>query len=196
VFTLLGGDILLWSSYGDIDAGRGAKSAISAPEPTLSFDTNGNAIYDFGGAIAGSGIRGITTQDNVEAGDTDLYAPVGVVDAGDAGIDAGGNLFIGAQQVIGADNISVGGVSVGVPVSNLGNLMAGLSGVSNLGNEANNAGEEAVSDSAGNGSDTPLADAAISFLEIEILGFGALPDSAGEKGRDCRDSDCYATPDS
>jgi filamentous hemagglutinin family protein len=184
IFTLLGGDILMWSSYGNIDAGRGAKSAISAPEPTLTFDTNGNAIYDFGGAIAGSGIRAITTQEDVVAGDTDLYAPVGIVDAGDAGIDAGGNLFIGAEQVVGADNISVGGVSVGVPVSSLGSLMAGLTGVGSLSSEAGSASEDAVSD-AGKGSDTPIADAALSFLEVDILGFGASQGRGASGGREC-----------
>jgi hypothetical protein len=187
VFTLLGGDILIWTSFGDIDAGRGAKSAISAPEPTISFDIDGNVTFDFGGAIAGSGIRAITTQDDVEPGDVDLYAPVGVVDAGDAGIDAGGNLFIGAEQVLGADNINVGGVSVGVPSAGTGNLAAGLTGTENMANDANSVSDQAV-DSASGSNNTPISDSALSFLEVNILGFGEMKYQNEEKAN-CHEDD-------
>ena len=40
IFTLAGGDILIWSNNGDIDAGRGSKSSISAPPPVIRVDTN------------------------------------------------------------------------------------------------------------------------------------------------------------
>ncbi len=56
-----------------------------------------------------------------------LAAPRGVVNAGDAGIVAG-NLTIAATAVLGADNISVTGVAVGVPVDT-GGLGASLAGV-------------------------------------------------------------------
>jgi hypothetical protein len=38
VFAADGGNILVWSTRGDIDAGRGAKTAISAPPPTIIVD--------------------------------------------------------------------------------------------------------------------------------------------------------------
>ena len=41
----------------------------------------------------------------------DLIAPAGKVDAGDAGIGSAGNLNVAAQQVVGLDNIQVGGTS-------------------------------------------------------------------------------------
>src|SRR5262249_41493590 len=62
VFTLGGGNIAIWSTLGSIDAGRGAKSAISAPPPTLIVDSSGNITIDFSSAVAGSGIRTIQTD--------------------------------------------------------------------------------------------------------------------------------------
>ncbi len=130
IFTLAGGDILIWSSNGDIDAGRGSKSAISAPPPVIRVDANGQVTVEFSDAIAGSGIRGILTSEDIEPGDVDLVAPTGVVNAGDAGIGAAGNLNIAAPQVVGLDNIQVGGISAGVPADS--GAAAGLTGVSGL----------------------------------------------------------------
>ncbi|MDT8383295.1 MAG: filamentous hemagglutinin family protein [Gammaproteobacteria bacterium] len=172
VFTLGGGDLMLWSSHGNIDAGRGAKSAISAPEPIYTFDSNGNLVADFGGAIAGSGIRVVSTIPGVEAGTTYLWAPEGKIDAGDAGIEAGSNLFLGAQQVVGADNIKVSGSSFGTPIAS-SNLDAGLSGDSSLASNAGKSAEENLASATEkDAGDSPLADAALSFLEVEVLGFG------------------------
>jgi hypothetical protein len=78
VFTLGGGDIAIWSTRGDIDAGRGAKSAISAPAPTVLVNSSGQVVIDFAGAVAGSGIRAILTDPSVKPGDVDLIAPAGI----------------------------------------------------------------------------------------------------------------------
>lgn len=172
VSTLLGGDVGIWSSYGNIDAGRGAKSAISAPEPTYTFDANGNLVADFGGAIAGSGIRAISTSAAVTPGDVFLCAPAGKVDAGDAGILAEGNLTIGAQQVVGTENINVGGVATGVPADSSVGLAAGLTNASNLASGADKSAQDNLASATDDAIDTPLADAALSFLEVEVLGFG------------------------
>ncbi|MEJ0099946.1 MAG: filamentous hemagglutinin family protein [Pseudomonadota bacterium] len=115
IFTLLGGSIAIWSTLGNIDAGRGAKSSVSAPPPTVIIDDTGKVTIDFSAAVAGSGIRTVITGEGVAPGDVDLIAPVGFVNAGDAGIGASGNLNIAAQTVVGLDNIQVGGVSTGVP---------------------------------------------------------------------------------
>ena len=146
VFTLRGGDIAIWSTVGDIDAGRGAKSAISAPPPTdPRRSVSGQVTLDFAGAVAGSGIRAIVTDENVEPGDVDLIAPAGIVDAGDAGIGSAGNLNVAAQQVVGLDNIQVGGTSTGVPAetSSLGAALSGASAVAqqrDLGRQRRRAG--------------------------------------------------------
>ncbi|PTT89461.1 hypothetical protein DBR42_07775, partial [Pelomonas sp. HMWF004] len=42
VFTLGRGNLLMWSSAGNIDAGRGAKTVTGAPAPVLRLDAGGN----------------------------------------------------------------------------------------------------------------------------------------------------------
>ena len=53
------------------------------------------------------------------AGDAYIFAPKGVIDAGEAGISAS-NVILGATAVLNAQNIEVTGVSVGVPVASEG----------------------------------------------------------------------------
>ncbi|MHB1188783.1 filamentous haemagglutinin family protein [Thiobacillus sp.] len=134
VFTVSGGDILLWSAKGDIDAGKGAKTASATPPPQLRIDSKGNFVLDVSQSISGSGIGALDADSNVV-----LIAPTGEVNAGDAGIRAGGNLTIGADRVVGADNIQVGGISAGVPISNSGAAAAAATGAGNVGSEASSA---------------------------------------------------------
>jgi hypothetical protein len=171
VFTLGGGDILIWSSNGNIDAGRGAKTTISAPEPTITIDPQGNVQQNFGAAIAGSGIRGILAVPNVAPGDVDLYAPRGFVSAGDAGIGSAGNVTIAAVRVVGADNINFGGTAVGVPVDT-GGLGASLASVSAASSSATNSASEGGNNASGEQGKTPLAAEALSWLEVFVLGLG------------------------
>jgi len=171
LFTLGGGNIAVWSTTGDIDAGRGAKSSVSAPPPRVTVNAQGEVVIDFGGAVAGSGIRTIVTNPNVKPGDVDLIAPSGIVNAGDAGIGAAGNLNVAAQQVVGLDNIQVGGTSMGVPAET-SNLGAALSGVSAVASSAANAAESGVAESGRSESVAPLADTALGWLEVFVEGFG------------------------
>lgn len=174
VFTADGGNILLWSSEGDIDAGRGSKTAISSPPPTLTIDAQGKSTIVFPPTLEGSGIRAFVTTPGKKPGDVDLYAPSGVVNAGDAGIGSAGNVTVAAVQVIGADNIDVGGVAVGVPVIDTGSLAAGLTGLSNLASDATKDVESSLNSNLDNAANsaTPLADDALSFLEVVVEGFG------------------------
>jgi hypothetical protein len=126
---------------------------------------------DFAGAVAGSGIRTILTGDNVTPGDVDLIAPAGTVNAGDAGIGAAGNLNIAARQVVGLDNIQVGGSSTGVP-ADTSNLGASLSGVSAVASSATSASESAIADSSAAQQTAPLADSALGWLDVFVEGFG------------------------
>ena len=171
VFTLGGGDIAVWSTLGNIDAGRGAKSAISAAPPVVTTDAQGNVKVDFGAAVAGSGIRTIVTREDVPPGNVDLIAPAGIVNAGDAGIGAAGNLNVAAQQVVGLDNIQVGGSSTGVPAET-SNLGAALSGASNASTSASSASSETVQDGRGGAGPAPLADTALGWLDVFVEGFG------------------------
>jgi filamentous hemagglutinin family protein len=168
VFALDGGDILIWSQHGDVDAGRGAKSALFSPPAKTTFDSKGNVITEFPPATSGSGIQTVASSEGVEPGGVTLAAPHGAVIANDAGINSAGRLTLAATEVLGADNISAGGESVGVPSIDPPSVSAE---VGNAGNAAANAGE-GDQDLAAAASSTPLSDSALAFLEVEVLGFG------------------------
>ncbi|KVW95123.1 filamentous haemagglutinin family protein [Thiobacillus denitrificans] len=133
ILTVAGGDVLLWSSEGDIDAGKGKKTAAAVPPPIIRVDAQGNVTLEQQGAVTGSGIGALFVAGGT-AGDVDLIAPKGTVNAGDAGIRAG-NLNIAAQVVLGADNISVSGTSAGTPIADTSAVTAASSGASNAGGD-------------------------------------------------------------
>jgi len=174
IFTLGGGNILIWSDEGSIDAGNGSKSSLSVPPPVILISADGSISLDYGASLAaGSGIRTIETSPTVPPGDVDLDAPVGTVNAGDAGIGASGNINIAAAHVIGALNINFGGSASGVP-SDLSGLAASLSGVSSVASSATTSGaESAAGAAAAAGKDVaPLAQTALSWLEVFVTGLG------------------------
>ena len=73
VFTLQGGNILMWSSYGNIDAGKGSKTVSSTPPPLLVVDPKtGTFIVDVTQSVVGSGIRVLLANKNVVPGSVDL----------------------------------------------------------------------------------------------------------------------------
>jgi hypothetical protein len=172
IFTLGGGDIAIWSTDGNIDAGKGAKSAISAPPPTITVDPSGRVTINFSAAVAGSGIRTIAASAGAGFGNVDLIAPNGFVNAGDAGIGSSGNLNVAALSVVGLDNIQVGGTSTGVPPET-GGLGATLSSVASAGTSASSSASSGAdgADSTTRGK-TPLAQEALSWLEVFVLGLG------------------------
>lgn len=171
VFAADGGDILIWSSDGNIDAGRGAKTAISAPPPTVTIDPVSGAVrVVFPPALTGSGLRTLTTTPGRAFGSVDLITPRGFVDASEAGIESQGNVTIAAERVLGVDNIKVGGIATGVPVDT-GGLGASLASASSVGNAASDAAS-AVEASTPERSDAPLSDSAMSWLDVFVEGFG------------------------
>lgn len=172
IFTLGGGNIAVWSTTGDIDAGRGSKSAVSAPPPVVLIDSTGQVAINFAGAVQGSGIRTIAAGDDVKPGDVDLIAPAGIVNAGDAGIGAAGNLNVAAASVVGLDNIQVGGTSTGVPaeVSSLGASLTSVSAVSSASSSSADSALEDKKNSAQQAA--PLAESALGWLDVFVEGFG------------------------
>jgi filamentous hemagglutinin len=171
IFTLGGGNILIWSDQGNIDAGRGSKSSVSAPPPEVLVDSSGNITLSFSGAVAGSGIRTIQVFPDVNPGDVNLVAPAGTVNAGDAGIGAAGNINISAEHVVGLDNINFGGTSTGVPsqVSNIGVTLAGAAGTAS---SASNASTAAVAANNEKEASSSLASTALSWLDVFVTGLG------------------------
>jgi hypothetical protein len=170
VFAADGGDILVWSTEGNIDAGRGAKTAISAPALNIVYDANGQPSVSLRAAIAGSGIQALTATPGISPGNVYLFAPHGVVNADDAGIVAG-NLTVAATAVLGANNITVSGTSVGVPPLAPPALGATFASASSTAGAASNVAESFNGANAGAGA-TPVADAAIGWLDVFVTGLG------------------------
>ena len=165
IFTLGGGDITLVSQYQDIDAGRGAKTAASAPPPTLEFDAFGNARVDISNSVAGSGIRTLKTGPDVPRASVFAASPRGVFDAGDAGVGSSGNVVLVAATVLNANNISASGSVSGAPAVSAGGLGGSVAAPTVQATKA-----EDVARSAFGGKDA-LAKA-FTFLTVDVLGFG------------------------
>lgn len=175
VFTLGGGNILIWSQTGSIDAGNGAKTSLSIPPPKVTFNaTTGLETLSYDSAVAGSGIRTIQTSPTEAAGNVDLIAPEGSVNAGDAGIGAAGNINIAAVTVTGVSNISFGGSATGVPavVSNLTASLSGAASSASAATNSENAALQSQSSAANAAEAAPLAQAAISWLDVFVTGLG------------------------
>ncbi|HTM81972.1 filamentous haemagglutinin family protein [Asticcacaulis sp.] len=116
LLTAKGGNVLIWSSWGDIAAGKGAKTSLSPAFFNYGLDTFGRMEREPAGLPTGAGIGTLATQEGVPPADVDLIAPAGIIDAGDAGIRVSGNFNVFAIEILGTDNIDVGGVSSGLPV--------------------------------------------------------------------------------
>lgn len=115
IFTLRGGDIMIWSEKEDIKAGNSAKSVASAPPTLVLIDPQSGAVLtDLSGLATGGGIGTLQTVKGVPPSDVDLYAPFGIIDAGDAGITSSANLRLGAREIRNADNIAAAGAIAGV----------------------------------------------------------------------------------
>ncbi|MFM8443413.1 MAG: filamentous hemagglutinin family protein, partial [Methylococcus sp.] len=170
VFALNGGDITVWSSNGNIDAGRGAKSALAVPPPVVTFDQQGNLKVEFPPSVSGSGIRTAATT-VTRPGDVYLAAPRGVVDAGEAGI-GGSNITIAATAVLGASNIQVSGTATGVPSTNV-SVPVTPAGAAAEATAATNTAQDAVNNDVNQAQEkNKLAENQLNPVMVDILGFG------------------------
>ncbi len=163
VFTLARGDLLIWSSTGNIDAGRGAKTVTGAPPPVFTIDKDGNVVVDTSGSFSGSGIAVLDTGSAL-----DLYAPQGEIAAGEAGIASRGTTFI-ASQVLRGNDFTLSAGAVGAPAkADTGGATAGLS---SLGQQASAATARAES---GSEEDDPRKRRRQRrSLLLDFLGFGS-----------------------
>lgn len=116
IFTLRGGNEIIWSSKGDIAAGTASKTVQTAPPTRVVIDPQAADVRtDLAGLATGGGIGVLATVAGVAPGNVDLIAPSGVIDAGDAGIRSTGNLNVAAVQILNASNVQAGGSSSGTP---------------------------------------------------------------------------------
>ena len=162
VMTVFGGDIQAWSEEGDINAGRGSQTTQVYTPPLRVYDQWGNVALSPNAPSSGAGIATLNPIAGIEPGDIDLIAPLGTIDAGEAGIRVSGNVNIAALQVLNADNIQVQGEAQGIPVVAAVNTGA-LTAASAASTAASQAAETV---SRRNNSAQP------SIITVEILGFG------------------------
>ncbi len=116
VMTTFGGDIQIWSAEGDINAGRGSKTTVVYTPPRRIYDAWGNVNLSPQVPSTGAGIATLNPIPEVAPGDIDLIAPLGTIDAGEAGIRVSGNVNVAALQVVNAANIQTQGQSSGIPL--------------------------------------------------------------------------------
>jgi filamentous hemagglutinin family protein len=178
IFTLRGGNEIIWSSDGNIAAGASSKTVQSAPPTQVLVDTQSADVKtDLAGLATGGGIGVLESVKGVPPGNVDLIAPVGTIDAGDAGIRVSGNLNISAAVVLNTSNISVGGASAGTPPPPTAANVVGLTSTSNTAAASNSASNEMAKQRAenqgGTQQDVP------SVITVEVLGYGGGDSAQG-----------------
>ncbi|MCA1325588.1 filamentous haemagglutinin family protein [Herbaspirillum sp. alder98] len=166
IMTTFGGDIFAWSEQGDINAGRGSKTTQVYTPPKRVYDQWGNVSLSPQVPSSGAGIATLSPVPQAKAGDVDLIAPLGTIDAGEAGIRVSGNVNIFAQQVVNAANIQVKGESSGLPAVASVNVGA-LSNASAAASSAAMAAQDTVQ-RARDASRQALP----SVFTVRVLGFG------------------------
>ncbi len=116
IFTLRGGNEIIWSSTGDIAAGSSSKTVASAPPTRVIIDPqSGDVKVDLAGLATGGGIGVLNTVAGLAPGSVDLIAVAGKIDAGDAGIRSAGTLNLAAPVIANAGNIAASGAASGAP---------------------------------------------------------------------------------
>lgn len=176
IFTQQGGDLLMWSSNGDINAGKGAKTNTELPR--VAYDCSGPdhfCVVDSTSQVSGAGIAALQTLPGEKGGDVNLIAPAGTVDAGEAGIRVSGDLNIAAAIVANADNVQVQGAAVGVPT---GSVDSGALGAASAAAAAAAQSAAEVASAAG----TPQP--ASTMIRGEVIGYGSMTEEDKEKLRE------------
>jgi filamentous hemagglutinin family protein len=172
IFTLRGGDIIMWSSKGNIAAGTSPRTVVTAPPTRVVFDISSASVQtDLGGLATGGGIGVLAAVEGVKPGNVDLIAPKGFIDAGDAGIRVTGNLNIAANTVLNAGNISAAGSTTGSSVSapaapSIGTVTSAASANAAANNTATKAPEQAPQEPA------KAAEEVASLYTVEVIGYG------------------------
>lgn len=177
IITQYGSDITVWVNNGDIDAGRGSKTALSVPQRVVNTNADGKTTIETKGAAAGSGIRAQTydpdgptgVQIAPPLGSVALIAPRGVLNASEAGI-AAGNFLAVATVVLGANNITVTGTSSGVPAASSGSVAGAMTGVSNAAADATKSIANDITRQATTAATAkkPMP----SLISVEVIGLG------------------------
>lgn len=184
IFTLRGGDIIMWSSTGNIAAGTSPRTVVTAPPTRVLIDiTSADVQTDLGGLATGGGIGVLAAVKGVAAGNVDLVAPKGYVDAGDAGIRVTGNLNIAANVVLNAGNISAGGVTTGASVTT--SSAPSVSTVTSASTANTAAGSTAIKPGdEQKPAEQPKVEEALSVITVEVIGYGGAAGDEEDKDKE------------
>ncbi|WP_447781736.1 filamentous haemagglutinin family protein [Stenotrophomonas riyadhensis] len=177
VMTAFGGDILAWTEQGDINAGRGSRTTLLYTPPRRIYDNWGNVLLSPQAPASGAGFATLAPIPEVPPGDVDLIAPLGTIDAGEAGIRVSGNINLAALQVLNAANIQVQGESKGLPVLATVNVNA-LASASAAANSASQAAQDVMRKSQDDARRNQP-----SVISVQILGFGSGTSSIAPPAR-------------
>lgn len=175
IFTEQGGDMTIWSSNGDINAGKGAKTSADTPSPQYVCDANHYCTVDARGQVTGAGIATLQSIPGAPKGTVNLIAPRGTVDAGDAGIRAG-NLNVAALRVVNADNIQVTGKATGIPLVQAVNTGA-LTAASSAASAASQVAQDIAKNNASGVAPRRWT------ISVQVEGFGDNGPDGGSKRR-------------
>jgi hypothetical protein len=170
VFVVGSGDVTVWSSNANIDAGRGANTAISSPPLVARRQADASIGFELPAVTSGSGIGILAPPTGAFEGSVFLFAPNGEVLALDAQIRAPGRVTLGATVVRGADNVqggSVVGAAIVVPTASVSVPASAAPSTAGLGNAAS-------------GGTTAAPRERATLLLLELLGLGPEGGSASE----------------
>ncbi len=181
VLTVQGGNVTLWSSNGDLDAGKGAKTSVDFRPLSVNFSPSDLQTINLNGLVSGAGIGTIRSTPDAPAASAILIARRGTVNAGAAGLRTTGNLAIVALRVLNAANISSLGAVTGVPTVASVNITGALS-ASSTAAASNQAAEQAVAAAANKNTQLGVRQVP-SVITVEVLGFG---DCDPESGKACQ----------
>ena len=172
IFTLRGGDIMMWSSKGNIAAGTSPKTVVTAPPTRVVIDvTSADVQTDLGGLATGGGIGVLASVEGVKKANVDLIAPKGFVDAGDAGIQSTGNVTIAAQAVLNSGNIASGGTTTGA--ASVGASVPSVAAVTTASNTSAAVGTTAAQPAPTQAPPDPTkVEESLSIISVEVIGYG------------------------